>query len=116
MGIPALSRTNRGHAMNSRLWIIAIVVTAVLAGVAGFVLASQSRTQAIGQRISSKGARKILYWRDPMVPSARFDKPGKSPFMDMELVPVYEGDESDRGVQIDPRVAQSLGIRTGRVE
>ncbi len=33
--------------------------------------------------------RKILYWHDPMVPNARFDKPGKSPFMDMDLVPVY---------------------------
>ncbi|MDR7232617.1 hypothetical protein J2X45_003726 [Caulobacter sp. BE264] len=27
--------------------------------------------------------RKILYWYDPMVPAQRFDKPGKSPFMDM---------------------------------
>ncbi|EHP38539.1 copper/silver efflux system protein CusB precursor, partial [Cupriavidus basilensis OR16] len=25
-----------------------------------------------------------------MVPGQRFDKPGKSPFMDMQLVPVYE--------------------------
>jgi Cu(I)/Ag(I) efflux system membrane fusion protein len=33
--------------------------------------------------------RQVLYWRDPMVPNARFDKPGKSPFMDMQLVPVY---------------------------
>ena len=31
-------------------------------------------------------ARKVLYWHDPMVPGQRFDKPGKSPFMDMPLV------------------------------
>ena len=31
--------------------------------------------------------RKVLYWYDPMVPTQRFDKPGKSPFMDMQLVP-----------------------------
>ena len=33
--------------------------------------------------------KKVLYWHDPMVPGQRFDKPGKSPFMDMQLVPVY---------------------------
>jgi hypothetical protein len=30
--------------------------------------------------------RKVLYWYDPMMPGQRFDKPGKSPFMDMQLV------------------------------
>ncbi|TXI10465.1 MAG: efflux RND transporter periplasmic adaptor subunit [Rhizobium sp.] len=33
--------------------------------------------------------RKPLYWYDPMKPEAHFDKPGKSPFMDMDLVPMY---------------------------
>ena len=33
--------------------------------------------------------RQVLYWYDPMVPDKHFDKPGKSPFMDMELVPKY---------------------------
>lgn len=37
--------------------------------------------------------RKILYWYDPMAPGARFDKPGKSPFMDMDLVPKYADEE-----------------------
>ena len=31
--------------------------------------------------------RKVLYWHDPMVPGPRFDQPGKSPFMDMQLPP-----------------------------
>ncbi|HYT97567.1 MAG TPA: heavy metal-binding domain-containing protein, partial [Casimicrobiaceae bacterium] len=31
--------------------------------------------------------KKALYWHDPMVPGPKFDKPGKSPFMDMQLVP-----------------------------
>ena len=35
--------------------------------------------------------KKILYWHDPMVPAQRFEHPGKSPFMDMQLVPVVEG-------------------------
>jgi Cu(I)/Ag(I) efflux system membrane fusion protein len=56
--------------------------------------------------------RKILYWYDPMVPQHRFDKPGKSPFMDMDLVPRY-ADEADGGsVTINPRVVQNLGVRT----
>lgn len=31
----------------------------------------------------------VQYWYDPMVPDQHFDKPGKSPFMDMALVPKY---------------------------
>ena len=26
--------------------------------------------------------RKVLFWHDPMIPGPKFDKPGKSPFMD----------------------------------
>ncbi len=60
--------------------------------------------------------RKVLYWHDPMVPGQRFDKPGKSPFMNMMLEPVYAdggGDEST--VTINPRVRQNIGIRTAEV-
>jgi RND family efflux transporter MFP subunit len=39
------------------------------------------------------GGRKVLYWYDPMAPGSRFDKPGKSPFMDMDLVPKYADEE-----------------------
>ena len=64
-------------------------------------------------------AKKILYWHDPMVPEQRFDKPGKSPFMDMELVPVYADEAADGaadgGVSISPQVQQNLGIRTAEV-
>jgi membrane fusion protein, copper/silver efflux system len=61
-------------------------------------------------------ARKVLYWHDPMVPGQKFDKPGKSPFMDMQLVPVYADDAGDEGtVSISSRVQQNLGIRTAEV-
>lgn len=61
--------------------------------------------------------KKALYWHDPMVPTAKFDKPGKSPFMDMQLVPVYadEGAENTSGVSINPRMQQNLGIRLAEV-
>ena len=64
---------------------------------------------------SGAGDRKVLYWHDPMVPGQRFDKPGKSPFMDMQLVPVYADEASDPGVKISPTVQQNLGIRTATV-
>jgi Cu(I)/Ag(I) efflux system membrane fusion protein len=58
----------------------------------------------------------ILYWYDPMVPQQHFDKPGKSPFMDMELVPRYADASGDAaGVKIDPVVAQNLGLRLAAV-
>lgn len=61
--------------------------------------------------------RKVLYWHDPMVPDQRFDKPGKSPFMDMDLVPVYADGRGDGGgVEISPRVQQNLGVRTAPVQ
>lgn len=67
---------------------------------------------------AGKPDRKVLYWHDPMVPGQRFDKPGKSPFMDMQLVPVYAGDETttDQGaISVNSRVQQSLGVRTAEV-
>jgi len=60
--------------------------------------------------------RKILYYHDPMVPSSKFDKPAKSPFMDMMLVPVYANGDADQGkVTVSPRIQQNLGVRTAMV-
>lgn len=65
---------------------------------------------------NSNSERRVLYWHDPMVPGQRFDKPGKSPFMDMQLVPVYADEAGDSsGVNISSRVQQSLGVRTAPV-
>ena len=59
---------------------------------------------------------KILYYRDPMVPASKFDKPAKSPFMDMMLVPVYAAGEADQGkIIVSPRIQQNLGVRTAVV-
>jgi Cu(I)/Ag(I) efflux system membrane fusion protein len=63
-----------------------------------------------------------------MRPSEHFDKPGKSPFMDMQLVPKYPDPGSTNGgvpsttggapgsVAVDSRVVQNLGIRLAEVE
>ena len=59
---------------------------------------------------------KILYYHDPMVPGSKFDKPAKSPFMDMMLVPVYGQSDIDQGkVTVSARVQQNLGVRTAPV-
>ncbi len=52
-----------------------------------------------------------------MKPDQHFDKPGKSPFMDMELVPMYGGGNPvDSGVSIDSRLTQNTGVRLATVE
>ncbi|MBC7944490.1 MAG: efflux RND transporter periplasmic adaptor subunit [Burkholderiales bacterium] len=73
-----------------------------------------------GQKKKPLQEKKILYWHDPMVPQQKFDKPGKSPFMDMQLVPVYadgsSGEADDGSITISPRVVQNIGVRTAPVE
>jgi Cu(I)/Ag(I) efflux system membrane fusion protein len=117
--------------MNSRTLFLIVVVCGVLGG-AGYGLyrvgVSQGMNRTEPQVANTSGGtqkagntdpatgKKVLYWHDPMVPGQRFDKPGKSPFMDMQLVPVYAEGDADAGiVAISPRVQQSLGVRTAEV-
>ena len=93
----------------------AIVAGLVLIGAAFYLgRATKESMPEVGSASSaaSESARKVLYWHDPMVPGQRFDKPGKSPFMDMQLVPVYaDSDPESKGVAISAGVQQNLGIR-----
>jgi len=61
------------------------------------------------QKEKDKG--KILYYRDAMNPSFTSDKPGKAPD-GMDLVPIYEGEDGENGVKIDPAMVQSIGVQT----
>src|SRR3546814_2303786 len=76
---------------------LAAAAIALTAGGAGYGIATFSYDQAADPAAdpAADASRKILYWYDPMVPSQHFDKPGKSPFMDMQLVPKYV-DEGQR--------------------
>ena len=66
--------------------------------------------------IDPANGQRVLYYHDPMVPGNKFDKPAKSPFMDMMLVPVYAGGDTDQGkVTVSPRIQQNLGVRTASV-
>lgn len=61
--------------------------------------------------------REVLYWYDPMSPLQKFDKPGKSPFMDMQLIPRYADEAGDNAsVNIAPGITQNLGMRTATVQ
>jgi len=102
--------------LDVRAWLAGAVALVLLGGGAGYWLArhygnSDSPAAVMGAE------RKVLYWHDPMVPGTRFNKPGKSPFMDMQLVPVYADEAGESpGVRVSANVAQSLGIRLGKVE
>jgi Cu(I)/Ag(I) efflux system membrane fusion protein len=89
---------------------LAAAAIVLAAGGSGYGIAILSHDQAAVP--GADASRKILYWYDPMVPSQHFDKPGKSPFMDMQLVPKYADEgQSEAGVTIDPARTQSLGLR-----
>lgn len=64
------------------------------------------------------GEPQPLYWYDPMYPDKHFDKPGPSPFMDMELVAKYPnaGQDNTDGVRVSAASLQNLGVRTAVVE
>jgi Cu(I)/Ag(I) efflux system membrane fusion protein len=106
--------------MNVR-FVVAIGVAVVVAA-AGYGLYTFGMNR--GMQMAATAAappdpgRRVLYWHDPMVPGKKFDKPGKSPFMDMELVPVYADEASGEApaVRIDPSVQQNLGVRTAVAE
>ena len=76
--------------------------------------------QAEESPVQAPSERKVLYWHDPMVPGKKFDKPGKSPFMDMELVPKYADEPvASAGkrpiVSISADNVQKMGVRTEKV-
>lgn len=95
---------------------IALVV-GLAAGAAATWLLTPRPGAAPAPAAGTPAQQQVLYWYDPMVPDQHFDKPGKSPFMDMQLVPKLAGSSGAAGVvQIDPRQVQNLGLRTARAE
>jgi Cu(I)/Ag(I) efflux system membrane fusion protein len=106
--------------MNRNLTIAAGALAFAAAGIGiGYWLASHraAPTHATpAEKPAGTAERKPLYWHDPMNPQQKFDKPGRSPFMDMDLVPVYAEPGADAAsVSVSPRVMQNLGVRTAEV-
>ena len=93
--------------------IIAAAALAVIAVSAWYFLApKEAAPGAASVTDGAKKERKVLYWTDPMTPGFKSDKPGKSPFMDMEMVPVYEDEAGTAAVSVRPEIVQNLGVRT----
>ena len=97
--------------------VLAILIAAGLAAAVGYSLGRLQVTPVTGTNAAASPERQVLYWYDPMVPGQRFDKPGKSPFMDMPLVARYADEGKDEaGVSVSPLQQQNLGMTTAKVE
>ena len=97
----------------------ASLLAAALLAAGSFYLGRHTGPPPASSTATTLEGRKVLYWHDPMIPGPRFDQAGKSPFMDMQLVPMYAdsvtGAADEGGVKISPLVQQNLGIRYASV-
>lgn len=86
------------------------LAVALLLGCGGKAALPESNGQA-------EPEREVLYWYDPMRPEVHFDKPGRSPYMDMELVPMYadQGADATPGVRVPAVLTRNLGVRIGPI-
>jgi Cu(I)/Ag(I) efflux system membrane fusion protein len=105
---------NRRNQIAGRLGLLVVIV------ILGVALIRHRDAPPAKQAAGQEAPR---YWYDPMHPDQHFDKPGKSPFMDMQLVPKYAEGATSHGsgasasnIEIDPRIVQTLGIRLATVE
>ncbi|MXO60950.1 efflux RND transporter periplasmic adaptor subunit [Altererythrobacter salegens] len=101
-----------------KFWIMAAMI-ALISAMAGYGLSQIGEENLESNDANADTATEcedVLYWYDPMVPGQHFDEPGKSPFMDMELVPKCAGEEATAEVRIDPGLVQNFAIRTAEAE
>ncbi len=113
--------------MNRKTRKLTTVLTGILLVVAGMATgwwwgqrAPSQGPEAISADRKPSKEREVLYWYDPMSPQHHFDKPGKSPFMDMDLVPKYASDDAadqpgDFSLRISPQITQNIGLREATV-
>jgi membrane fusion protein, copper/silver efflux system len=106
--------------MSGKFKIVLLVCLGLLAAIVTFGWMHQHRPAAKPPVVSKDAP---VYWYDPMRPDEHFDNPGKSPSMDMQLVPKYadagtgkDGDGASARIVIDSRVVQDLGVRLATVE
>jgi Cu(I)/Ag(I) efflux system membrane fusion protein len=97
--------------MKTQSRFIAVVAVLVTVGGAWWL----GRTSAPTSAKPPASTDDVMYWYDPMRPEVHFDKPGRSPFMDMELVPKKRDAGASETVAISARTAQNLGIRIAAV-
>ena len=101
-------------------WRAGILAATLIAGGGGGYWLGQSGNSQSATATADAGVGEVLYYYDPMFPAQHFDAPGKSPFMDMQLVAKYadEGAANGaiQGVTIDAAAMQNLGMRVVAAE
>lgn len=99
--------------MSKGILILVAAIALAAGGYGGYRFAQHRLISAAAAPTPAGTDKPVLYWYDPMYPQQRFDKPGKSPFMDMQLVPRYAGEAAAQAgtVSISPQIVQNLGVR-----
>src|SRR6266852_4487010 len=100
--------------MRRRITIISFVAAAFLAG---YGYARWYAKDPV--RVSAKATPQILYYRCPMHPAVRSDRPGLAPCCNMEMTPVYASDPAPArsnsmppgAVPISPEQQQLIGLK-----
>ncbi len=106
--------------MRVKTWALGLGLLALGAAL-GWSASRWTGTPSTQPPAPADAQRKVLYWYDPMVPGQKFDKPGKSPYMDMQLQPKYAdgdaggADAEGAGVRVNAGTVQALGLRTVKV-
>lgn len=92
--------------------VLALILGAILGRCSGHFGKADKQSNQINAE------KKPIYWVDPMVPTVRYTKPGKSN-MGMELTAVYSDNNQEKNnqdsIQISPTIVENLGIRTAPV-
>jgi len=101
--------------MNRSNIITAAVMLVIGAGL-GYWLSIRSNQDSV---VTAEGGREPIFYRNPMTPSVTSPVPAKDS-MGMDYIPVYANDAVSRDaagtVEIDPVVAQNIGVRTAVAE
>ncbi len=110
---------NTEAGMRKTIWLImSVLLTGLI--ISGCSKTSEKSSGKGGSMTAAanNGERKVLYWYDPMNPTVHFDHPGKSPTMDMDLVPMYtdQGEDDRDVIRVDPAMVQNIGVVTAPVE
>jgi RND family efflux transporter MFP subunit len=103
-----------------KVFLIAVAILVIVTGSLIYIRVKVNANHKVeGSKSSPSGKeRKILYWYDPMNPTIHFDHPGKSPMMDMDLVPRYADEDGNNPniVKVDPSMVQNFGVVIAPVE
>jgi len=93
--------------------VVVALALLVLVAIGWWITGNRDTAKPAGTD-TGRSDRAVLYWYDPMRPDQHFDAPGKSPFMDMQLMPKYgeqrtSGDATVRVSDILYRAAVAAG-------